>query len=153
MRPARASGRPASPGFRSWWPDVAPRIIRFAGEGFDLTFEARGGYLRAQVDAARDNFEISLGYWQQIARECHERGSTHVLVVENIPEAGNPLDMERLIDSVIALGFQNIKVAFVDLFDEHLQAMEHGEILARERGIVGRVFAQESDAERWLRYG
>jgi hypothetical protein len=35
----------------------------------------------------------------------------------------------------------------------HLAAMEHGEILARERGIVGRVFGDEGEAERWLRHG
>ena len=76
-----------------------------------------------------------------------------VLVVENIAEAGQPIYLEQLIDAIVALGFRDIRVAFVDLFEAHLKAMEHGEILARERGIVGRVFGREDEAERWLRHG
>jgi hypothetical protein len=76
-----------------------------------------------------------------------------VLVVENLQQPGQAVELERLVDAIVALGFRDIRVAFVDLLDSHLQAMEHGEILARERGIVGRVFAREDEAERWLRYG
>jgi hypothetical protein len=76
-----------------------------------------------------------------------------VLVVENISQAGQSIDLERLIDAIVALGFRDIRVAFVDLVEAHMKAMEHGEILARERGIVGRVFGREDDAERWLRHG
>lgn len=126
---------------------------RIEGDGFELLIEPRGDYLRAQVNGEHDSFEISLAYWSGIARECHARGTTRLLVVENIREAGNPLDLERLVEGIIALGFHGVKVAFVDLIDEHLKAMEYGEILARERDITGRVFAHESDAERWLRYG
>jgi hypothetical protein len=101
----------------------------------------------------RDTFEISIAYWSEVARACHERDAKSVLVVENIEQTGEPLDLERLVDGIVALGFKDIRVAFVDLFESHLKAMEHGEILARERGIAGRVFAHEQDAERWLRYG
>jgi hypothetical protein len=123
------------------------------GEGFRLRIENRGDYLRAQVDGDHDTFEISLAYWSEVARVCHERRVERVLVVENIAEAGQPIYLERLIDAIVALGFRDIRVAFVDLVDAHLKAMEHGEILARERGIVGRVFGREDDAERWLRHG
>jgi hypothetical protein len=44
-------------------------------------------------------------------------------------------------------------VAFVDLLEPHLAAMEHGEILARERDITGRVFGDEGNALNWLRHG
>jgi hypothetical protein len=74
-------------------------------------------------------------------------------VVENLQEPGRDVDMEQLVDAIVALGFRDVRVAFVDLIHSHLQAMEHGEILARERGIVGRVCSSEAEAERWLRYG
>ena len=45
--------------------------------------------------------------------------------------------------------FENIRVAFVDIFIEHLAIAEQGEILAMERGIAGRV----QEAERWWRLG
>ncbi len=88
-----------------------------------------------------------------IAQACRERGAARLLVVENIREAGDPIFLEQLIDAIVGLGFAQIRVAFVDLVQSHLRAMEHGEILARERGIVGRVFGEESEAERWLRHG
>lgn len=123
------------------------------GDGFVLTFSWHGDHLRAQVDGEHDTFQISLGYWTLIAQECHRRAVQRVLVVENIVEAGNPIDLPQLVDAVVALGFRDIRVAFVDLIDAHLKAMEHGEILARERGIIGRVFSDERDALRWLRHG
>jgi hypothetical protein len=123
------------------------------GEGFRLRIEHRGDYLRAQVDGARDSFEISLGYWTAVSRACHATGAQRLLVVENIAEPGPPIELERLVDAIVALGFHDIRVAFVDLVESHLKAMEHGEILARERGVVGRVFGREDEAERWLRHG
>ena len=118
-----------------------------------MTLEWRDDYLRALVDGPHDNYEISLGYWTEVARACHERGTRAVLVVENLQQPGQAVELEQLVDAIVALGFREIRVAFVDLVDSHLKAMEHGEILARERGIVGRVFAREDEAERWLRYG
>jgi hypothetical protein len=128
-------------------------IEKVSGKGFELRLESRGAYLRAQVDGLHDSFEISLAYWTAIAQACHERKVTCLLVVENILEAGDPLMLESLVEAIVALGFRDIRVAFVDLMQSHLAAMEHGEILARERGIVGRVFGDEGEAERWLRHG
>lgn len=130
-----------------------PASTRADGEGFELRLSGRDGFLRAQVDGTVDNFAISLAYWSRIAHECRERGVTQLLVVENIAQPGDPIELERLVDAIVALGFRDVRVAFVDLVDAHMKAMEHGEILARERGITGRVFAREDDAMRWLRYG
>jgi len=127
--------------------------ITIQGTGFELHLQWCGDYLRAQVNGASDNFDISLGYWTEVAKACRQHQAKCVLVVENLAQPGAALDLERLIDAIVALGFHDIRVAFVDLVDSHLQAMEHGEILAREREITGRVFAREDDAERWLRYG
>lgn len=123
------------------------------GKGFDLRLENRGDHLRAQVDGLHDDFEISLAYWTEIAKACRERGTRRLLVVENILEAGDPLMLEALVEAIVALGFRDIRVAFVDLMQSHLAAMEYGEILARERGIVGRVFGDEGEAAKWLRHG
>lgn len=122
-------------------------------EAYRIAFSNLGDILRAQVDGEHDTFEISLAYWTEIAAACHARGTRSLLVVENIREQGDPLFLEGLVDAIVALGFRDIRVAFVDLMQSHLAAMEHGEILARERGIVGRVFGEEGEAARWLRHG
>ena len=118
-----------------------------------LHLHGRGDFLRAQVDGEHDDFETSLAYWTEIAQACQARQARRLLVVENISESGDPLMLESLVDAIVALGFRDIRVAFVDLWQSHLAAMEHGEILARERGIVGRVFGDEGEASRWLRHG
>ncbi|MBB5206629.1 hypothetical protein [Chiayiivirga flava] len=123
------------------------------GDGFVLRFSWHGDHLRAQVDGEHDTYEISLAYWMLVAQECARRQATRVLVVENIAQQGDDVDLPKLIDAIIALGFRDIRVAFVDLVEAHMKAMEHGEILARERHITGRVFAHEHDAVRWLRHG
>lgn len=129
-----------------------PRIVE--GDGFTMTFSSHGDYLRAQVDGQHDTFEISLGYWTMISDECRARGARQLLVVENIAEPGaDAVDLPQLVDAIAALGFTHIRVAFVDLIEEHMHAMEYGEILARERNITGRVFGDEASAVRWLRHG
>lgn len=128
-------------------------MTRVEGQGFELLLQWRGDYLRAQVVGEHDDYAISLGYWTEVARACHERKAERVLVVENLQQTGREVDLERPVDAIVALGFRDVRVAFVDLVESHLEAMEHGEILARERGVVGRVFGREQEAERWLRYG
>ena len=76
-----------------------------------------------------------------------------MLVVENLAQLGEMLDLERMVDALVELGFREIRLAFVDLVEGHLQDMEHGEIMALERDITARVFEREQDAQRWLRYG
>ena len=46
-----------------------------------------------------------------------------------------------------------LKVAYVVSHFELLGVMEHGEILALERGANGRVFGDAGAAEAWLRHG
>ncbi len=118
-----------------------------------LLIEDRKNYLYAEVSGPDDSFEISMAYWTAIAEQCHQRDSSRLLVLERLGDYTGERDMTLMIDSIIALGFENIRVAFVDIFIEHLAIAEQGEILAMERGIAGRVFGSVQEAERWLRLG
>lgn len=122
-------------------------------ENIELRFEDRGSYLYAEVSGPADSFEISMAYWMAIAEQVHTRGTRRLLVLERLGKYHGERDMTLLIDSIIALGFENVRVAFVDAFVEDLPIVEAGSILAMERGIEGRVFGNVQDAERWLRIG
>lgn len=122
-------------------------------ENTELAIEDRGNYLYAEVSGPSDSFEISMAYWTAIAKECHARGTSRLLVFERLGQYSGERDMTLMIDSIIALGFENVRVAFVDDFVEDLPIVEQGEILAMERGIEGRVFGNVQQAERWLRIG
>lgn len=118
-----------------------------------LFIEDRNNYLYAEVSGPSDSFEITMAYWTAIAEQCHKRDTYRLLVLERLGEYAGERNMTLMIDSIIALGFENIRVAFVDAFIEHLAIAEQGEILAMERGIAGRVFGSVQEAERWLRIG
>ena len=119
----------------------------------ELVFEDRGSYLYAEVSGPNDSFEISMAYWMAIAEQVHLRGTRRLLVLERLGQYHGERDMTLMIDSIIALGFENVRVAFVDAFVEDFPIVEQGEILAMERGIEGRVFGSVQEADRWLRIG
>jgi len=111
-----------------------------------LLIEDRKNYLYAEVSGPDDSFEISMAYWTAIAEQCHQRDSRRLLVLERLGDYAGERDMTLMIDSIIALGFENIRVAFVDIFIEHLAIAEQGHRHRRMRSRVGdrRVRAQRA---------
>lgn len=118
-----------------------------------LVFEDRPGYLYAKVSGPRDNREISIAYWTLVAEEVHRRKARKLMVVEALGEREGEHEVPFMVDALIAMGLDQIQVAFVVTRIDILGAMEHGEILALERGANGRVFGNATVAERWLRHG
>lgn len=118
-----------------------------------LVFEDRAGYLYAAVTGPRDSHDISKAYWREIAAECERRKARKLMVVENLGDFDGERDLAATVDFLFELGLDKLQVAFVVGRIELMAHMEHGEILALERGAMGRVFGSASVAERWLRHG
>lgn len=118
-----------------------------------LVFEDRPDYLYAAVSGPRDSQEISQAYWTLVAAECQRRKARKLLVVENLGDFEGERNMTFTVDYLFALGMDKLQVAFVVGRVELMAAMEHGEILALERGANGRVFGSVAMAERWLKHG
>lgn len=118
-----------------------------------LRFEERPGYLFVDVSGPRDSFEISLAYWREIVAQVERRRTTHLMVVERLGHYDGVQDIPGIVEALIAMGLDRIKIAFVVERIEMLSQLEHGEILALERGANGRVFTNPALAERWLRHG
>lgn len=118
-----------------------------------IAFEDRAGYLYASIDGPRDSFDISRAYWQAVAGEARRRNARKLLVVENLGDFEGERDLSRIVDFLFELGLDKLQVAFVVGRVELLSQMEHGEILALERGARGRVFGSVAVAERWLKHG
>lgn len=125
---------------------------RFEQEGFSASIEPMGAFLRAHVFGGRDSLEVSIAMWRFLAAQCEHHGMRKLLVVEDLDASLDLAEAEQLVDAVIDLGFRGMQVAFVDLQPKS-GAGEHGEILAVERGVSARVFAQEAVARRWLALG
>lgn len=118
-----------------------------------LVFEDRPDYFYAAVNGPRDSQAISQAYWTRVAAECQRRNARKLLVVENLGDFEGERDMPFTVDYLFALGLDKLKVAFVIGRVELMPQMEHGEILALERGANGRVFSSVAMAERWLKHG
>lgn len=117
---------------------------------YTLRFEQQPGYVRAHVRGEHDTVEISIAYWTEIAEYCRVHEVRAVLVVEEIAERAAVLDIYEVAAGLVALGFANIRIAFVDRNADELPMMQFAETVARNRGIDGRVFASEADAQAWL---
>ena len=131
---------------------VADLVISLPDD-IQLVFEDRNGYLYAHVSGPRDSHQISLAYWSRVAEQVRKRDARKLLVHENLGDHEDQRDISTMIDALIAMGLDRIQVAFVVGRIELVTEMEHGEILALERGANGRVFGSVAMAERWLRHG
>ncbi len=118
-----------------------------------MVFTDRPGFLQVTVTGPRDSRDISLAYWLRIADECRARRAMRLLVIEKLGDHEGERDLPGLVDQLIAIGMDRLKVAYVVSHFELLGVMEHGEILALERGANGRVFGDAGAAEAWLRHG
>ena len=118
-----------------------------------MVFADRPGFLQVTVSGPRDSQQISLAYWLRIADECRARRSSRLLVFEKLGDHEGVRDLPGLVDRLIAIGMDQLKIAYVVSHFELLAVMEHGEILALERGANGRVFGDVGSAEAWLRHG
>ena len=123
--------------------DASPR------SGYYLTFTENPGYLRADVNGPRDSVEISTAYWAEIAERCRASNVSRLLVVENIEQGSTLGDTIEVIDALVALGFRDMRIAYVDL-REDASLLAQTEFLATRAGLVGRVFAHTGHALEWL---
>lgn len=121
---------------------------------YQLEFRDRGDYLRAQVDGPKDSLEICIAYWKEIAAECERRGTPKLLVIDRL--LGEPVTAEelaQLIELMRGSFLERVRIAFHESTISHLPLVERAELTARELGFTVRVFADEQEAELWLRYG
>lgn len=129
-------------------------IERLDGTGFSIELEDRAGYLRVLVRGDVDTQAVSVAYWTMIGVECSRRGTTAVLVVEDLPAWPNvPAEVfEAVTDAAVAAGLREVRCAFVDQHEE-VEANEYGMMIGTEKGLTIMMFSNESYAEHWLRFG
>ncbi len=121
---------------------------------FSITYTQEPEGLRAHVVGVNGNLLVTLAYWQQIAGEVARRGSTRLLVVDDM--AGDPPppdDLLRFITTMQDSPLQHVRIAYVEAHVEQMPQIEAAELMAREHGFEAKVFSEEAPARVWLRYG
>jgi len=119
-------------------------------ERYLIQFEHRDGYLYAFAQGKEDSYEISFGYWTDIATYCRENGFSKVLVEEDFETDTSVIDKYELMSHGHEVGFTGIKIAFIDRHPEQLKDNQFGETAALNRGLITKVFSNIQEAEEWL---
>lgn len=117
---------------------------------YTLTFEERDNYLYAKVEGDIDNYEVSSGYWREIAEKCKDLSTKRVLIVEDLPGDSSMAEVYLVAAELPNMGFHGIKVAFVDGHLDQQEVNQFGELVAINRGLYGKIFCDVSEAENWL---
>ena len=116
---------------------------------YELVFTEQPDYLRADVSGDHDSVAISTAYWSEIAQRCRETGVRKLLVVERLEEKATLGDTVEIVDALVALGFKDIVIAYVDL-NEEAALLSHTDLLAKWAGLRGRTFSRVQPAIDWL---
>jgi hypothetical protein len=121
---------------------------------FSITYTQEPEGLRAHVVGVNGNLLVTLAYWQQLAGEVARRGTTHLLVVDDMDgEPPPPDDLLRFITSMQGGPLQHVRIAYVEAHVEQMPKIEAAELVAREHGFEVKTFSDEAPARVWLRYG
>jgi hypothetical protein len=121
---------------------------------FHIEFGTADYGLRAWVTGTNGTLETTLAYWRSIADEVRRLSLAGLLVVDDME--GLPPPPEQLLQFVQAMGGQGmeaVRIAYVEKHAEQIPEVEFAGLLANEHGFAARVFADETEAVRWLRYG
>ncbi len=107
--------------------------------------------IRVEVEGEA-TYENTVAYWLAIIAEVQARRPKGILLIDKM--RGKPLSAKQWQSLVEAMQGQGLESTLIAHVKPHgLQLIEHCEIYAREAGFEARVFADESQADLWLRHG
>ena len=115
---------------------------------YNIKLEDRGEYLYALVGGEQLKPEIAKLYWDEIAEECFKLEKSKIMIEKEFEEsvsAPEMLDMGVYLGNILA----GKKIAFLDRFRNE-SINELGKKIARNRGVMMKLFDNAADAEKWL---
>lgn len=121
---------------------------------FRIEYQRDGGMLRARFSGDNSALDTLIACWMALAEELRRDPVAALLVVDEMRGASpDPGELAQFVQSMIGLGFEGVRVAYVEAYALQVPEAEVGEILAREQGFEVRVFGNEAAAAVWLRHG
>ena len=115
---------------------------------YTIKSEDRGDYLYALVSGEKLSAEIAKSYWKEIAEKCSKLEKSKILIEKDFPKhvsAPEMLEMGMFLGSILA----GTKIAFVDRHKND-DVNELGKVIARNEGVIMKIFKNTKDAEEWL---
>lgn len=120
------------------------------GTPYRIVYEEYPNYLYALVHSEQYGYEVLAGFLRDIANECKRRGFDQVCIEENISASASEDDVVRVASELAELGFANIRMAYIDRFQEQAEMNEMGQDIAVDHGVDVQIFKDQLAAENWL---
>jgi len=117
---------------------------------FEINFENELEYLRAEVTGEHDSYDVTIAYWDRIARELRATGHKKLLVVEMLQDNIDVKDAFRAIRERDKSSFEGVKIAFFDMKKDHVPINSFGAAAAAHLGYQIEVFSNLHAAKDWL---
>lgn len=124
--------------------------MKYKNEPFTLSYEANDSFLRVFAKGRLADPENRTLAWKKIVDRCRTGHFTRLMVVQESPGNDSDLDAYSSTVKIVNLGLQGLRIAFVDPVPEHEQHNKFAELVAQNRGVRGRTFADENEARNWL---
>ena len=115
---------------------------------YTIRMEDRGSYLYALVGGQSLTPEIAKMYWDEIAAKCAQSNKSKLLIEKDFPKhvsAPEMLEMGVYLGKILA----GKKIAFLDRYKNE-EVNELGKVIARNEGVIMRIFENVENAECWL---
>ena len=113
-----------------------------------IELEDRGRYLYALVSGETLTPAIARLYWDEIAEMCSTLGKSKIMIEKEFTKSVSPpemLEMGVYLGKILA----GKKIAFLDKYkNENIN--ELGKVIARNQGVIMRIFKNKIEAEKWL---
>ncbi|MGV8942580.1 hypothetical protein [Thermomonas sp.] len=125
-----------------------------APASFRIDYQRHGDLLRAHGTGVKGSLETALAFWTLLAEEVRRDPPRKLMVVDDMEGPSlTPAQMLQFVQALVGLGFEGVRLAYVEAHPQQIPDVEHSEIFARERGFDVRVFGSEPEARLWLRHG
>ena len=121
-----------------------------ARRDLDIRMETHPAGLRVHV-TGDNTLANTIAYWTRVLREVRERPRPVLLVDELTGPPLNADDWQVLVGAMAGSALQDVRIAHVK--PRGLDKLEFCELHAKDAGFDARVFVDEREAARWLRYG
>jgi hypothetical protein len=115
---------------------------------YKIELEDKGEYLYVVVGGETLSAEIARMYWDEIAEVCSKLRKSKILIEKEFfksVSAPEMLEMGVYLGKILA----GTKIAFLDRYKNE-SVNELGKVVARNEGVIMKIFKNREDAENWL---
>jgi len=117
---------------------------------YRIVFEEYPNYLYALVHGDEYGYKVLAGFLREISEECKKRGFRQVVIEENISAIASEEDVVKIASEMPQLGYETLRVAYIDRFLEQKEINEMGQENAHDHGFDLQIFQNQLEAETWL---